>query len=154
MALLAINSSAVTLASDDVVVPAIGAVTEAAPASDTASSGLNGRLQRVAQRLTTLISVFPASVGAVTYVDRSGTITLGGTAQVAAALNAARRGFSIQNSSAGDVWFNTLATAVLNQPSYKIAAGGTYEFPAHGVPTGAVSIIGATTAQAFSAREW
>ncbi|TIN10377.1 hypothetical protein [Mesorhizobium sp.] len=33
----------------------IGAVTEAAPASDTASSGLNGRLQRIAQRLTSLL---------------------------------------------------------------------------------------------------
>lgn len=32
----------------------IGAVTETAPATDTASSGLNGRLQRVAQRLTTI----------------------------------------------------------------------------------------------------
>jgi hypothetical protein len=34
----------------------IGAVTETAPASDTASSGLNGRLQRVAQRITSLIT--------------------------------------------------------------------------------------------------
>lgn len=34
----------------------IGPVTETAPATDTASSGLNGRLQRIAQRLTTLIS--------------------------------------------------------------------------------------------------
>lgn len=34
----------------------IGIVTETAPASDTASSGLNGRLQRIAQRLTTLIT--------------------------------------------------------------------------------------------------
>lgn len=34
----------------------IGAVTETAPASDTASSGLNGRLQRIAQRLSTLIT--------------------------------------------------------------------------------------------------
>lgn len=32
-----------------------GAVTETAPASDTASSGLNGRLQRIAQRLTSLL---------------------------------------------------------------------------------------------------
>jgi hypothetical protein len=31
----------------------IGSLTEAAPASDTASSGLNGRLQRIAQNLTT-----------------------------------------------------------------------------------------------------
>lgn len=41
-----------------------GAVTETAPASDTASSGLNGRLQRIAQRLTSLIALVPASLGA------------------------------------------------------------------------------------------
>lgn len=33
----------------------LGTLTETAPASDTASSGLNGRLQRIAQRLTTLL---------------------------------------------------------------------------------------------------
>lgn len=41
----------------------IGIVTEAAPASDTASSGLNGRLQRIAQRITSLIALFPTSLG-------------------------------------------------------------------------------------------
>lgn len=41
----------------------IGAVNETAPASDTASSGLNGRLQRIAQRITSLIALFPASIG-------------------------------------------------------------------------------------------
>jgi hypothetical protein len=41
-----------------------GAVNETAPASDTASSGLNGRLQRIAQRLTSLIAQLPASLGA------------------------------------------------------------------------------------------
>lgn len=34
----------------------VGAVTETAPATDTASSGLNGRLQRIAQRITTAIA--------------------------------------------------------------------------------------------------
>jgi len=34
----------------------LGDLTETAPASDTASSGLNGRLQRIAQRLTALIT--------------------------------------------------------------------------------------------------
>lgn len=43
---------------------AIGSVTETAPATDTASSGLNGRLQRIAQRLTSLIALLPASLGA------------------------------------------------------------------------------------------
>lgn len=59
-------SLAVTVASDDVLVPQLGAVTETAPASDTASSGLNGRLQRIAQRLTSLIGLLPASLGAKT----------------------------------------------------------------------------------------
>lgn len=41
----------------------LGSVTETAPATDTASSGLNGRLQRIAQRLTSLIALLPASLG-------------------------------------------------------------------------------------------
>lgn len=41
----------------------VGDLTEAAPASDTASSGLNGRLQRIAQRITALIALLPASLG-------------------------------------------------------------------------------------------
>jgi hypothetical protein len=41
----------VTIATDDA---RIGIVTETAPGTDTASSGLNGRLQRIAQNLTTL----------------------------------------------------------------------------------------------------
>ena len=41
-----------------------GAVTETAPATDTASSGLNGRLQRVAQRITSLIALIPTALGA------------------------------------------------------------------------------------------
>lgn len=41
----------------------LGNTSETAPASDTATSGLNGRLQRVAQRLTSLIALLPASLG-------------------------------------------------------------------------------------------
>jgi hypothetical protein len=43
-----------------------GALAEAAPATDTASAGLNGRLQRIAQRLTSLIALLPAGLGAKT----------------------------------------------------------------------------------------
>src|SRR5689334_21635313 len=50
----------------------LGGVTETAPASDTASSGLNGRLQRIAQRLTSLIALFPALVSGRWPVDGSG----------------------------------------------------------------------------------
>ena len=52
-----------------------GAVTETAPATDTASSGLNGRLQRIAQRLTSIIALLPAALGSGggLKVDGSGT---------------------------------------------------------------------------------
>lgn len=40
-----------------------GSVTEVPPVSDTSPSGLNGRLQRIAQRLSSLISLLPVSLG-------------------------------------------------------------------------------------------
>jgi hypothetical protein len=56
-------SFAVTLASDEDLLALNGAVNETAPATDTASSGLNGRLQRIAQRITSLIALVPTSLG-------------------------------------------------------------------------------------------
>lgn len=52
-----------------------GSLTEPAPATDTASSGLNGRLQRIAQRITSLMNFLPAALGAGggIKVDGSGT---------------------------------------------------------------------------------
>lgn len=40
----------------------VGSLTETAPATDTASSGLNGRLQRIAQRLTSLLGLLPSAL--------------------------------------------------------------------------------------------
>lgn len=59
-------TGASTLAEQQTQTTAIGSITETAPASDTASSGLNGRLQRIAQRLTSLIALFPTSLGTKT----------------------------------------------------------------------------------------
>lgn len=155
----------------------LGPVTETAPTTDTASSGLNGRLQRLAQRLTSLIAQLPASLGiktsalsmsvapasdgvfmvagaAATKTDQSGTITTGGTQQTAIASNASRKGFEIQNQSTGNLYFSTLASAVQSEPSILLGPGQLYETPLGGSGTGAVSIIGATTGQAFAAREW
>jgi hypothetical protein len=56
----AANSLPVTLASDGTYATLTGAVTETAPATDIASSGLNGRAQRIAQNLSTLFGRFPA----------------------------------------------------------------------------------------------
>jgi len=59
-----LNTSALALESTSAARSTlIGAVTETAPATDTASSGLNGRLQRIAQRLTSLIALFPGALG-------------------------------------------------------------------------------------------
>lgn len=52
----------------------VGAVNETAPGTDTASSGLNGRLQRLAQRITSLISLFPSSIGQKASADSLSTV--------------------------------------------------------------------------------
>lgn len=59
-AALSAASTPVVTATDDVIQ---GALTETAPATDTASSGHNGRLQRIAQRLTSLIAQLPSTLG-------------------------------------------------------------------------------------------
>jgi hypothetical protein len=56
-------TGASTEAKQDDQITLIGALTETAPVSDTASSGLNGRLQRIAQNITSFIAKFPASLG-------------------------------------------------------------------------------------------
>jgi hypothetical protein len=60
----AASSAPVTASTEDVA--RVGIITETAPASDTASSGLNGRLQRVAQRITSMIALLPAALGRTT----------------------------------------------------------------------------------------
>ncbi|MER9211560.1 hypothetical protein NKI54_05755 [Mesorhizobium sp. M0663] len=64
----AANSFSVTLSTDDDAL--LGSLTEAAPANDTASAGLNGRLQRIAQNLTALNPAatwrYPAAAGGET----------------------------------------------------------------------------------------
>lgn len=60
---LSLPSGASTLAEQQTQSTRLGDLTETAPATDTASSGLNGRLQRLAQRLTSLIALFPSSIG-------------------------------------------------------------------------------------------
>jgi hypothetical protein len=66
---LPLPTGASTLAEQQTQTTAIGSLTETAPATDTASSGLNGRLQRIAQRLTSLIGLFPSSIGTKTSAD-------------------------------------------------------------------------------------
>ena len=84
----AANSLPVTTATDDPSVARTGIVTETAPATDTASSGLNGRLQRIAQRITSLIALLPTALGSGggLKVDGSGTALPVSATQLPAAL--------------------------------------------------------------------
>lgn len=54
----------VVSAVDDLVVTQLGGVTETPPATDTASSALNGRMQRLAQHLTSMLARMPLTLGA------------------------------------------------------------------------------------------
>ena len=149
-----------------------GSLTEAAPGTDTASSGLNGRLQRIAQRLTSLIALLPTAlvggrldvnVGAGTVsttptqgtlTDRSGTITLGGTAQTLAAASATRKYLLIENLDlTNPLWINFTTAAVQSQPSIRLGVGGSFSMEAGFISTELVSVIAATTGHAWAAKE-
>lgn len=62
VSMAAIPTGAATSAKQDAEAVLVGAVDETAPATDTASSGLNGRLQRIAQRITSLIALIPSAL--------------------------------------------------------------------------------------------
>lgn len=75
----AAESRPVALSNEDFAVldglePQLGIVTEAAPGTDTASSGLNGRLQRIAQRLTTAIANIGSSADAILTAGNAGSL--------------------------------------------------------------------------------
>lgn len=122
----------------------LGDLAETAPATDTASSGLNGRLQRIAQRLTSLIALFPSSIGqkaksdslsvtlatdqgalSVTPTNNSGTITntqvTVGTSAVRATVsgsapNAARKKLIIKSSknNTGSIYLGSSSVTTAN----------------------------------------
>jgi len=83
--------------------------------------------------------------------SRSGSITTGGTAQQLAAANSARRSLTGQNISTADMWINedggTAAADTAN--SWLVPAGAPFSVSTNE----AVSIVGATTGQKFTATE-
>jgi hypothetical protein len=90
----------------------------------------------------------------VTTTDKSGTITTGGTAQTVMASNTARRGYFFQNNSSSTMWISTITTAVASQPSIRVDPGDSVWNQPGIAPTGALSVICATTGATFSAREY
>lgn len=87
--------------------------------------------------------------------DGSGTVTTGGTAQNLFGGTVPANGFFVQNNSSGDLWISDIGTAAAAQPSIKIPPNGSmFSTPAAYRPAAAISLFGATTAQAFTARRW
>lgn len=85
--------------------------------------------------------------------DRSGTLTTGGTAQTLASANSSRKYLLVQNQSNGAFYIRFTGTATQDQTSLRLDAGADFESGPSFVPTQAISIIGATTGQAWHAVE-
>lgn len=100
-----------------------------------------------------LLAVAVPNQGVLT--DASGTITAGGSAQSLFASNLARKYLLVQNQHATeDLWINFGTTAVVGQPSVKIVPGAALLMDGSGfVSTQSVSVIAATTAHAFTAKQ-
>lgn len=109
-----------TAANQSTELTRLGDVTETSPASDTASSGLNGRLQRIAQNISSLITLItsripgPASTGSITPVASSATaVTL-------KAANTSRKSITIANDSTA-ILYVLLGTGTVSSTNYSMA---------------------------------
>lgn len=130
-----------------------GAVNETAPASDTASSGLNGRLQRIAQRLTTLLGAGATTI-AKAEDAASADLDVGVPAMAVrkatpANTSGADGDYEFLQMSAGRLWTST----VLESPA------GTRVETTVAVGNTAAALFGATPTNGFEvvnthATEW
>lgn len=87
-------------------------------------------------------------------VDGSGTIVAGGTAQVLFAGVVPTNGYLIANNSSQTLYVSDVGAATAGGASIPISAGALFITPSGYNPTGAVSLLGTTTGQAFAARRW
>ena len=97
----------------------------------------------------------------MTMLNLSGSITSGGVAQTLSAARAGipRKGWSIQNTSAGNLYVNDIGSSASTSDglSYVIVPGAMLAInpqSTESVSQSSISIIGATTGQTFVAREW
>lgn len=111
-----------------------------------------GKLAAIDAKLAGTLNTAPPSS---TLVDVSGALAAADVAQTVMAARGARRGFSFQNNSTADMWINLLGGAATKAaPALRIAAGAYYETPVGGCWTAAVSVIGSTVGQSYTALEW
>ena len=96
---------------------------------------------------------FPVQSANATPTDKSGSITTGGSAQVAMAALSTRKGYFFQNISSEVMWGSWVGTAAPN-------TAGSFPIQPNGIlrnttpcETTALSVYGATTAKVFTAWE-
>jgi hypothetical protein len=93
--------------------------------------------------------------------DWSGTITSGGTSQVAAPANPLRNYLIIVNTDNANLWVNFGIPAVAGEPSIPLRAataspgldGGSLVFESVFVPGQSVNVFGGTTGKSFTIKE-
>jgi hypothetical protein len=126
-----------------------GDVTETAPSTDTGSSGTNGRLQRIAQRLTSLIALVPSALTGsgnfkTALVESTATVTtketraatptqssVAGSASSVSLLasNANRLGATVYNDSTAALYVKLGTTASTTSYTFQIYANEYFEVP-------------------------
>lgn len=126
-----------------------GSLTETAPATDVASSGLNGRLQRVAQRVTSMIALLPSSLGQkaksaslpVTLAsDEDILARQGSLTETAPTIDTASSGLNGRLQRIAQRLTSHIGIAQL--PSYIVTAAG---YTAYATPTDLICISGSAT---------
>jgi hypothetical protein len=97
-----------------------------------------------------------AGMAGVTKTDHSGLIALGGQAQALMAANPLRQGWSFQNRSASDMYFNDLGNTAspTSNSSVYLPPGAYYESEGGGATTQAISLLGSVTGAPFVCKEW
>lgn len=141
----------------DAEVTGIGAENETAPANDTASSGLNGRLQRVAQNITTLTGKLPASLGIKTAAGSlsiapasDATFVTSNTTQLPSSLGIKTAANSFSIAPASDSSFVVIGNVAHDSPASgpPVPIGGY----ATDTPSGLTQVTNADRAQALTDR--
>ena len=98
----------------------------------------------------------PTTTKASGSTNGSGVITAGGTAQYLFASAVPVNGYEIFNPDpANDLWVSDFGVATAaGYGSFLVPARGWYRSPVGCAPHSAISILGATTGHAFTARSW
>lgn len=87
-------------------------------------------------------------------VDGSGTVSVGGTAQILFGGVVPGNGWLVANNSSATLYVSDVGAATAGGASIPIAPGAVFPTPSGYRPAGPVSLYGAAGGQAFAARRW